>query len=136
MKFPLIVLVVLSLCCAVALPAQDSAPAQSSPAQPPPGPSIERVKMGGEVMRKMLKHKVEPIYPQLARDNRIQGTVRLHIVVGTDGTVKQIEVMSGHPLLVQSSLDAVRQWKYKVTRLNGEAVEVDSTVDVVFSFKK
>lgn len=89
--------------------------------------------MGGETMRKQLKHKVNPAYPKEARDQRIQGTVRLHIIVGRDGKVAQAEVISGHPVLAQAALDAVRKWEYKPVLLNGELVEVDTTVDTVFS---
>jgi len=59
--------------------------------------------------------------------------VRLHAIIGKDGTIQQLEVMNGHPLLQQSALDAVRQWRYQPTLLNGEPVEVDTTIDVIFS---
>lgn len=84
-------------------------------------------------MDKQLKRKVTPVYPKEARDQRIQGTVRLHIVVGPDGKVLQAEVISGHPLLAQAALDAVRKREYKPILLNGVPVEVDTTVDTVFS---
>jgi protein TonB len=79
---------------------------------------------------------VTPVYPPLARQTRISGTVRLHAIIAKDGTVQQLEVLSGHPLLVQSALDAVRQWRYQPTLLNGEPVEVDTTVDVIFSLNQ
>jgi protein TonB len=84
-------------------------------------------------MTKMLKRKVTPEYPKEARDQRIQGTVQLHIIVGKDGKVLQAEVISGHPVFARAALEAVRKWEYKPVLLNGQAVEVDSTVDVVFS---
>jgi protein TonB len=80
-----------------------------------------------------LINRVQPSYPPLARQTRISGTVRLHAIISKAGTVQQLEVMSGHPLLVQAALDAVRQWKYRPTTLNGEPVEVDTTIDVIFS---
>ena len=83
-----------------------------------------------------LMNKVQPLYPPLARQTRISGTVRLHAIIAKNGTVEQLEVISGHPLLVQSALDAVRQWKYQPTTLNGEAVEVDTTIDVIFSLNQ
>jgi TonB family protein len=95
-----------------------------------------RVKMGGQQIRNMLVEKLQPVYPADALQMRLEGTVRLHVIIGKDGTVQQIEVISGHPLLVQAALDAVRHWRYKVTLLNGEPVEVDTTVDVVFSINK
>jgi len=89
--------------------------------------------MDAKIMDKQLKRKVNPLYPKEARDQRIQGTVRLHIIVGTDGKVLQAEVISGHALLAQASLDAVRKREYKPVLLNGVAVEVDTTVDTIFS---
>jgi protein TonB len=79
---------------------------------------------------------VNPVYPPLARQTRIQGTVRLHTIIGTDGTIEQLEVMSGHPLLIQSALDAVRKWRYAPTTLNGQPVQVDPTIDVTFELNK
>jgi len=79
---------------------------------------------------------VNPVYPPLARQTRIQGTVRLHTIIGTDGTIEQLEVMSGHPLLIQSALDAVRKWRYAPTTLNGQPVQVDTTIDVTFELNK
>lgn len=77
--------------------------------------------------------RVQAIYPEEARKDHISGTVRLHIIVGKDGRVMQIEVVSGHPLLQQAAIEAVRQWRYKTTMLNEQSVEVDSTVDMIFS---
>jgi len=57
----------------------------------------------------------------------------LHAIIDKDGTVQQLEVISGHPLLVQAALDAVKQWRYKPTLLNTEPVQVDTTISVVFS---
>jgi protein TonB len=62
--------------------------------------------------------------------------VRLHAIIGKDGSVQQLEVLTGHPLLVQAALDAVRQWRYRPTLLNGEPVEVDTTIDVIFSLNQ
>lgn len=102
-------------------------------APPPPRPTQTRIKQGGAVTAASLINKVQPSYPPLARQTRISGTVRLHAIISKSGTVQQLEVMSGHPLLVQAALDAVRQWRYRPTTLNGEPVEVDTTIDVIFS---
>ena len=102
----------------------------------PPKPTASRIKVGGNVTAARLQNKVTPVYPPLARQTRISGTVRLHAIIAKDGTVQQLEVLSGHPLLVQSALDAVRQWRYQPTLLNGEPVEVDTTVDVIFSLNQ
>jgi protein TonB len=105
-------------------------------APPPPKPAQQRIRQGGQVQAAKLLNKVQPMYPPLARQTRISGTVRLHAIIAKNGTVEQLEVISGHPLLVQAALDAVRQWKYQPTTLNGENVEVDTTIDVIFSLNQ
>ncbi|HWY07463.1 MAG TPA: TonB family protein [Candidatus Acidoferrales bacterium] len=100
---------------------------------PPPKASPKRVTVGGNVQAARLVNKVTPLYPPLARQTRISGTVRLHAIIGKNGAVEQLQVVGGHPLLVQSALDAVRQWRYQPTLLNGDPVEVDTEIDVVFS---
>lgn len=105
-------------------------------APPPPKPTQTRIRQGGNVTAAKLVNRVQPLYPPLARQTRISGTVRLHAIIGKNGAVEQLEVLSGHPLLVQAALDAVRQWKYQATTLNGEPVEVDTTIDVIFSLNQ
>src|ERR1700687_1129552 len=105
-------------------------------APPPPKPVGGRIRQGGNVQAARLVNKVQPQYPPLARQTRISGTVRLHAIIGKDGGVQSLTLESGHPLLVQSALDAVRQWRYQPTLLNGEAVEVDTTIDVIFSLNQ
>jgi protein TonB len=105
-------------------------------APPPPKVTPSRIRQGGNVTAAKLKTRITPQYPPLARQTRISGTVRLHAIIGKDGTVQQLTLESGHPLLVQAALDAVRQWKYDPTLLNGEPVEVDTTIDVVFSLNQ
>ena len=100
---------------------------------PPPRPTQSRIRQGGAVTAASLINRVQPVYPPLARQTRVSGTVRLHAIISKDGSVQQLEVMTGHPLLVQAALDAVRQWRYRPTLLNGEPVEVDTTIDVIFS---
>ena len=100
---------------------------------PPPKAAPARIRQGGNVQQARLINMVRPVSPPLAKQARISGTVRLHAIIAKDGSVIQLEVVGGHPLLVQSALDAVRQWRYQPTLLNGEPVEVDTTVDVVFS---
>jgi protein TonB len=78
-------------------------------------------------------NKTNPAYPPLARQARIQGTVKLEGVIGKDGTVQELKVVSGHPLLIQAALDAVRNWRYRPTMLNGQPVEVITTIDVNFT---
>lgn len=95
-----------------------------------------RIRMGGSVLSAKLIDKVAPEYPQEARASRIEGTVRLHAVIEKDGTVQSLELVSGHPLLVKASIDAVRQWRYQPTLLNGNPVEVDTTIDVIFTLNR
>jgi periplasmic protein TonB len=104
-----------------------------SGAPPPPKVTPKRITVGGQVQAAHLVNKVQPSYPPLARQTRISGTVKLHAIIGKDGVVTQLQVISGHPLLVQSALDAVKQWRYQPTLLNGEPVEVDTEIDVIFS---
>jgi protein TonB len=105
-------------------------------APPPPKPVASRIRQGGSVQAALLVNKVQPVYPPLARQTRISGTVRLHAIISKQGTVESLEVLSGHPLLVRAAMDAVQQWKYKPTLLNGEPVEVDTTIDVIFSLNQ
>jgi protein TonB len=107
--------------------------AGTTAAPPPPKSSPKRITVGGNVQAAHLVNRVQPTYPPLARQTRISGTVKLHAIIGKDGTVQQLQVVSGHPLLVQSALDAVRQWRYQPTLLNGDPVEVDTEIDVIFS---
>jgi protein TonB len=100
----------------------------------PQTPDPPRVVVKGELMKKMLVHKVPPSYPEEARHPPVAGTVKLHVVIGVDGGVKQVEFISGPSVFVQSTIDAVRKWKYKPPTANGQPVEVDTTVEVVFSF--
>jgi len=102
-------------------------------APPPPRPNVSRTRVGGAVQAAKLVNRVQPLYPPLARQTRISGTVKLHAIIGKDGSVQQLQVVSGHPLLVQSALDAVKQWRYQPTLLNGEPVEVDTEIDVIFT---
>jgi len=107
--------------------------AGSTAAPPPPKVTPKRITVGGNVQAAHLVNRVQPLYPPLARQTRISGTVKLHAIIGKSGAVEQLQVVSGHPLLVQSALDAVKQWRYQPTLLNGEPVEVDTEIDVIFS---
>jgi protein TonB len=105
-------------------------------APPPPKPVQNRIRQGGSVQAALLVNKVQPVYPPLARQTRIAGTVRLHAIISKSGSIQSLEVISGHPLLVRAAMDAVQQWRYKPTLLNGEPVEVDTTIDVIFSLNQ
>ena len=98
--------------------------------KPPPPSGPVKIRQG--VMEASLIHRVQPEYPAAARAARISGRVELRALIGTDGSVRHIEVVSGHPLLVQAAVAAVRQWRYRPTLLNGEPVEVDTFITVDF----
>jgi protein TonB len=100
---------------------------------PPKAAAPARIKQGGNVTAASILTQTRPVYPALARQARIQGNVVLHAIIDKDGKVAQLEVVSGHPLLVQAALDAVKQWRYKPTLLNGDPVEVDTTITVTFT---
>lgn len=99
---------------------------------PPPQVTPVRIRVSSGVQEALLLHKVEPIFPPIAKQARIQGTVRLEAIIARDGTIQNLRVIEGHPLLVQSALQAVQQWRYKPTLLNNEPVEVVTFVDVIF----
>lgn len=89
-----------------------------------------RVSQG--VAQGFLVHAVKPVYPPLARQARIQGTVMLQAVIGKDGRIENLQVMSGHPMLSPAAMEAVRQWRYRPYTLNGEPVEVETEITVNF----
>jgi len=100
-----------------------SQPAKSAPAEPRRISALHPAR---------LVRRVEPVYPPLARAARISGTVELTGVIATDGRIRELRVVSGHPFLAQAALDAVRQWIYEPTVLNGEPVEVMAPITVRF----
>jgi TonB family protein len=111
-------------------------PAEVSGVGAPSDTPANRIKIGGTVTGAKIKLKVNPIYPLEARANGIEGIVRLHAIIAKDGSILQLELISGHPQLVQAALDAVRQWKYEPTLLNGQPVEVDTEIAVVFQLNR
>lgn len=107
----------------------DAAPA----AVPNSGPApVQQIQVSGTLEEARLVHRVEPVYPALARQARVSGTVELAGVIGTNGEIRELRVVSGPALLVQSALNAVRQWVYQPTLLGGKPVEVITTIRVIF----
>jgi len=110
--------------------------------EPPPGPvpsngpAPQRIRVGDDVQHAKLIRQTHPIYPPLARKTGISGVVRLNAIVGSDGAVQNLTVVSGHPLLVPAALEAVKQWVYAPTLLNGQAVEVVTQIDVNFALSQ
>jgi len=98
-----------------------------------PKVAVQRVRVSQGVTAGLVIKKVNPTYPPLARTARVQGSVVLAAVIGKDGSIQNLHVLSGHPLLTQAALEAVKQWRYKPYILNGEPVEVDTQVTVNFT---
>jgi len=111
----------------------------AAPPPPPPPKEVPKpkptgpIRVGGNVQAANLIRQVRPNYPPLAKQARIQGVVRFNAIISRDGTIQNLQMVSGHPLLVPAATDAVRQWVYKPTLLNGEAVEVQTQIDVNFT---
>ena len=99
-------------------------------------PAPQRIRVGGNVQSANLIRKVTPIYPSGAKADRIQGTVRFTAVIAKDGNIQTLTPLSGHPLLVDAAQQAVQQWTYKPTLLNGQPVEVVTTIDVNFTLQQ
>jgi TonB family protein len=112
---------------------------EAPPPPPPPRPpnnAVTRIRVGGGVQQENLIHKIDPVYPPLAYQARIQGTVRFTAIIGRDGRIENLQLVSGHPLLVEAAREAVSQWEYRPTLLNGSRVEVVTQVDVNFTLSQ
>jgi protein TonB len=83
----------------------------------------------------MLIHRVEPIYPALARQIRRGGRVELRAIIATDGSIQSLQVVGGDAMFYQSAMDAVGQWRYRATVLNGQSVEIDTYITVVYTLQ-
>ena len=105
----------------------------SMPTAVPKAATPQRVRVSQGVSQGLLIHKVQPQYPPLARQARIQGVVVLQALIGKDGGIQNLHVVSGHPMLTNSALEAVKEWRYKPYYLNGEPVEVETTINVNFT---
>jgi protein TonB len=104
--------------------------APPKPASPPEEP--KRYRQGGNVQLGRLIRRVEPAYPAIARMVRASGVVQLEAVVGIDGRVREVKVIGGSPLLARAAIDAVLQWAYEPSRLNGEPIEIIANIAVTF----
>jgi periplasmic protein TonB len=93
----------------------------------------QRVRISQGVTKGLLIHRVDPPYPSLAKAARVQGEVILTAIINTNGDIQNLQLVSGHPMLVPAAIDAVRQWHYKPYLLNGQPVEVETTITVFFS---
>ena len=105
----------------------------STPVAVPKVATPQRVRVSSGVSTGLLIRKVQPNYPQLAKQARIQGQVVLQAEISKDGTIQNLQLISGHPMLAPAAIEAVKQWRYKPYLLNGEPVAVDTQVIVNFS---
>ncbi len=117
---------------------------QAAPPPPPPPVKVEapkpaapqRIRVGGNVQAARIVRQPKPVYPPLAKQARIQGVVRFTAIIATNGTIQSLQLVSGHPLLAPSAMEAVKQWVYQPTLLNGEPVEVVTQIDVNFTLSQ
>jgi len=112
------------------------APVDYQPPRAVPTDTPGRLRIGGNVQQAKLIKQVRPVYPAEAKASRIQGTVELRAIIGRDGSIQELTVVKGHPLLADAALDAVKQWVYDQTFLNGEPIEVETTIDVNFTLSQ
>ena len=106
----------------------------------PPQPVVEptprtRVVRMTTIDPALLIHRVEPVYPPLARQIHKEGRVELHAIIATDGTIQSLEIVSGDPVFYQSAKDAVSQWRYRPTILNGQPVQIDTHISVIYTMQ-
>lgn len=93
----------------------------------------QRIRISQGVTKGLLVHRVEPAYPTLAKSARVQGEVVLNAIIDANGQIQNLQLVSGHPMLVPAAIAAVREWRYKPYLLNGQPVEVETTITVIFS---
>src|SRR5689334_8742435 len=105
----------------------------STPVAVPKVATPQRVRVSQGVTQGLLIRKVQPNYPPLARQARIQGSVLLQAEISKDGSIQNLRLISGHPMLAPAAIEAVKQWKYKPYILNGEPVEVETQITVNFT---
>lgn len=94
-----------------------------------------RIRVGGQVEEAKLLFQPTPRYPSKAKKKGLEGTVRLGVIIGRDGTIKDVKLLQGDPILAKAATEAVSRWRYEPTLLNGEPVEVVSEIDVNFTLQ-
>ena len=115
-------------------------PTQAPPKPPAPTPTVAvrptaPIHVGGDVEAAKLISAPKPVYPSMARAARVQGTVKIQATIARDGSIRNLQLMSGPPLLVAVALEAVGRWRYQPTLLNGEPIEGQTTIQVDFTLK-
>jgi len=111
----------------------DSPPPSTPAASPKPAAPTAPTQVSAGVQAGKLLFGPKPPYPSLAKASRTQGTVKLQAIIAADGAVRDVRLLAGSPLLARAAVDAVRQWRYQPTLLNGVAVEVLTEIDVIFN---
>lgn len=106
------------------------------PAKVPELAPVKRIRVASGIAEAHLVHEVQPEYPPEAGRERIEGTVVLLAVIGSDGIVQNVQVVSGVPILAQAAIEAVKQWRYKPYLLNGVPVEIDSRITINFTMSR
>ena len=120
----------------------NAVPSAAPPPPPPPVAAVKkeapitRIKVGGAVQSASIIKKTPPIYPQLAKSARVSGVVHLAAIIAKDGTIQELHSLGGPALLIQAAMDAVKTWVYRPTMLNGEPVQVETTIDVNFTLNQ
>jgi protein TonB len=113
-------------------------PAPAAPAPPPAATTAasstadSKPKSGGQIQQAVLIYRKDAEYPKIAKQTGAKGTVRLNATIGKDGNIKAVRVISGHPMLTGAATEAVKQWRYRPTLLNGQPVETDTEVLINF----
>jgi protein TonB len=111
-------------------------PTLAPPAPPPPPAPVKAAPIRvSHFDPAALIHQVNPVYPPLAKQTHVQGIVVLEAIISEEGAIESLRVVSGHPLLTQATLDAVKQWRYRPVLLNGEPIEIITTVTVTFTLQ-
>jgi TonB family protein len=112
-------------------------PSSTGPSRPDNAVEVVRAKrLKTSLEPAMLTHRVEPVYPFLAKQTGREGRVELHAIIATDGSIQSLEVLSGDPMFYPSALAAVSEWRYRPTVLNGQAVEIDTRITVVYKLNR
>ena len=108
-------------------------PPRAAPAHPP---AAKIIRLSSEIQASQLIHKIQPSYPAIARQIRLQGVVEFTAVISKNGTIENLQLVRGHPMLVAAARDAILQWRYKPTLLSGEPVEVITNIVVNFTLNE
>ncbi|HTR36373.1 MAG TPA: energy transducer TonB [Bryobacteraceae bacterium] len=114
----------------------NTAPPPPKPAAERPKASSEPIRVSGGVQMAKLIRKVIPVYPPLAKQLRVSGVVHLIGTIGKNGTIRNLQIVDGHPMLARAAAEAVEQWVYQPTLLNGEPIEVIAPIEVSFTLSQ